>query len=119
MAHMHGGRDVANDASTVFDLVILGGGSGGYAAALRGAQLGLDVALIEKNKLGGHLPAQRLHPTKALLHAGEIADQARESEQFGIKTTFEGVDMAGVHKYKDDVSPVLYKACRVWSPPAR
>ncbi|MDT0616703.1 FAD-dependent oxidoreductase, partial [Streptomyces lancefieldiae] len=65
-AHMHGGRDVANDASTVFDLVILGGGSGGYAAALRGAQLGLDVALIEKGKVGGTCLHNGCIPTKAL-----------------------------------------------------
>ena len=70
---------MANDASTVFDLVILGGGSGGYAAALRAAQLGLDVALIEKNKLGGTCLHNGCIPTKALLHAGEIADQAREA----------------------------------------
>src|SRR3954449_5144458 len=108
-AHMHGGRDVANDASTVFDLVILGGGSGGYAAALRGAQLGLDVALIEKDKVGGTCLHRGCIPTKALLHAGEIADQARESEQFGVKTTFEGIDIAGVHKYKDGVVAGLYK----------
>ena len=94
-APMHGGRDVANDASTVFDLVILGGGSGGYAAALRAAQLGLDVALIEKDKLGGTCLHHGCIPTKALLHAGEIADQARESEQFGVKATFEGIDIAG------------------------
>jgi dihydrolipoamide dehydrogenase len=106
---MHGGRDVANDASTVFDLVILGGGSGGYAAALRGAQLGLDVALIEKGKVGGTCLHNGCIPTKALLHAGEIADQAREAEQFGVKATFEGIDMAAVHKYKDDVISGLYK----------
>lgn len=100
---------MANDASTVFDLVILGGGSGGYAAALRGAQLGLDVALIEKNKLGGTCLHNGCIPTKALLHAGEVADQSRESEQFGVKTSFEGVDMAGVHKYKDEVIAGLYK----------
>ena len=100
---------MANDASTVFDLVILGGGSGGYAAALRGAQLGLDVALIEKDKLGGTCLHRGCIPTKALLHAGEIADQARESEQFGVKATFEGIDIAGVHKYKDDVIAGLYK----------
>src|SRR5690349_22125004 len=103
VAHMHGGRDVANDASTVFDLVILGGGSGGYAAALRGAQLGLDVALIEKDKVGGTCLHRGCIPTKALLHAGEIADQARESAAFGVKMTFEGIDMPGVHKYKDSV----------------
>ena len=86
---------MANDASTVFDLVILGGGSGGYAAALRGAQLGLDVALIEKDKLGGTCLHRGCIPTKALLHAGELADQAREGAEFGVKTTFEGIDIAG------------------------
>ncbi|GHC63759.1 dihydrolipoyl dehydrogenase [Streptomyces cinnamoneus] len=100
---------MANDASTVFDLVILGGGSGGYAAALRGAQLGLDVALIEKDKLGGTCLHRGCIPTKALLHAGEIADQAREAEQFGVKAALEGIDIAGVHKYKDDVISGLYK----------
>ncbi|MET8676445.1 dihydrolipoyl dehydrogenase [Streptomyces sp. NPDC004647] len=100
---------MANDASTVFDLVILGGGSGGYAAALRGAQLGLDVALIEKDKLGGTCLHYGCIPTKALLHAGEIADQAREGAEFGVKTSFEGIDMAGVHKYKDGVVSGLYK----------
>jgi dihydrolipoamide dehydrogenase len=100
---------VANDASTVFDLVILGGGSGGYAAALRGAQLGLDVALIEKDKLGGTCLHRGCIPTKALLHAGELADQAREGTKFGVKSTFDGIDMAGVHKYKDGVVSGLYK----------
>ncbi|WP_181009041.1 MULTISPECIES: dihydrolipoyl dehydrogenase [unclassified Streptomyces] len=100
---------MANDANTVFDLVILGGGSGGYAAALRGAQLGLDVALIEKGKLGGTCLHNGCIPTKALLHAGEIADQARESEQFGVKATFEGIDMQAVNAYKDGVVSGLYK----------
>ncbi|HWM39438.1 MAG TPA: dihydrolipoyl dehydrogenase, partial [Streptomyces sp.] len=100
---------MAKDASTVFDLVILGGGSGGYAAALRGAQLGLDVALIEKDKLGGTCLHRGCIPTKALLHAGELADQAREGAKFGVKSTFEGIDMAGVHKYKDGVVSGLYK----------
>src|SRR5690349_22396361 len=98
---MHGGRDVANDASTVFDVVILGGGSGGYAAALRSAELGKSVALIEKDKVGGTCLHRGCIPTKALLHAGEIADGARESAQFGVNATFDGIDMAGVHKYKD------------------
>lgn len=110
---------MANDASTVFDLVILGGGSGGYAAALRGAQLGLDVALIEKNKLGGTCLHNGCIPTKALLHAGEIADQARESEQFGVKTTFEGIDIAGSTSTRTRSSPVSTRDFRAWSPPAR
>ena len=86
-----------------FDVVILGGGSGGYAAALRSAELGKSVALIEKDKVGGTCLHRGCIPTKALLHAGEIADGARESAQFGVNATFEGIDMAGVHKYKDGV----------------
>ncbi|GAA1897230.1 dihydrolipoyl dehydrogenase [Streptomyces sodiiphilus] len=100
---------MANDASTVFDLVILGGGSGGYAAALRASQLGLDVALIEKSKVGGTCLHNGCIPTKALLHAGELADQAREGASFGVRTTFEGIDMAAVNSYKDGVVAGLYK----------
>ncbi|WBB79922.1 dihydrolipoyl dehydrogenase [Micromonospora sp. WMMD882] len=96
-----------NDAT--FDVVILGGGSGGYAAALRAAQLDLSVALIEKGKLGGTCLHNGCIPTKALLHAAEIADQTRESEQFGIKAELVGVDMAGVNSYKDGVVSRLYK----------
>jgi len=86
-----------------FDVVILGGGSGGYAAALRSAELGKTVALIEKDKVGGTCLHRGCIPTKALLHAGEIADNVRESELFGVNATFGGIDMAGVHKYKDGV----------------
>jgi len=85
------------------DIVVLGGGSGGYAAALRAAELGKSVVLIEKDKVGGTCLHRGCIPTKALLHAGEIADQARESSAFGVNATFEGIDMAGVHKYKDGV----------------
>ena len=85
------------------DLVILGGGSGGYAAALRAAELGKSVVLIEKDKVGGTCLHRGCIPTKALLHAGEVADLARESASFGVNATFEGIDMAGVHKYKDGV----------------
>ncbi|GAA2185069.1 dihydrolipoyl dehydrogenase [Micromonospora lupini] len=92
-----------------FDIVILGGGSGGYAAALRAAQLDLSVALIEKGKLGGTCLHNGCIPTKALLHAAEIADQARESEQFGVKAELIGIDMAGVNSYKEGVISRLYK----------
>ena len=92
-----------------FDLVVLGGGSGGYAAALRGAQLGLSVALIEKDKVGGTCLHRGCIPTKALLHAGEVADSARESAQFGINATFNSIDMAGVNSYKDGVIAGLHK----------
>ena len=85
------------------DVVILGGGSGGYAAALRSAELGKSVVLIERDKVGGTCLHRGCIPTKALLHAGEVADSARESSQFGVNASFEGIDMAGVHKYKDGV----------------
>ncbi len=94
---------MADNAGTSFDLVILGGGSGGYACALRAAELDLKVALIEKDKLGGTCLHRGCIPTKALLHAGEVADSARDGTDFGIRSTFEGVDMAGVNKYKDGV----------------
>jgi dihydrolipoamide dehydrogenase len=92
-----------------FDLVILGGGSGGYAAALRATELGSTVALIEKGKVGGTCLHNGCIPTKALLHAAEVADNAREGEQFGVKSTFNGIDMAGVNAYKDGIISRLYK----------
>ncbi|MDQ1646912.1 MAG: dihydrolipoamide dehydrogenase, partial [Cryptosporangiaceae bacterium] len=97
------------DPKAGYDLVILGGGSGGYACALRGAELGLSVALIEKDKLGGTCLHRGCIPTKALLHAGEVADSARESEQFGVKAEFLGIDMSAVNTYKDGVTGRLYK----------
>jgi len=97
------------DSATTYDLVILGGGSGGYSAALRAATLGLSVALVEKDKLGGTCLHRGCIPTKALLHAAEVADSAREGEQFGIRSSVDGVDMGGVNKYKDGVVDRLYK----------
>ena len=92
-----------------FDVLILGAGSGGYACALRAAQLGLSVGLVEKGNLGGTCLHIGCIPTKALLHAAEIADSARDSEQFGVRTTLEGIDMAGVNSYKDGVVSRLFK----------
>jgi dihydrolipoamide dehydrogenase len=102
----HFGDTVADNQA---DLVILGAGSGGYAAALRAAELGKSVVLVEKDKVGGTCLHRGCIPTKALLHAGEIADQARESAQFGIKASLDGIDMAGVNSYKDSVVTRLYK----------
>jgi len=100
---------VADDAGTTYDLVILGGGSGGYACALRASELGMTVALIEKDKVGGTCLHYGCIPTKALLHAAEVADSARESAQFGVKATLDGIDMAGVNSYKDQVTGRLHK----------
>jgi dihydrolipoamide dehydrogenase len=91
------------------DLVILGGGSGGYAAALRAAELGKSVVLVEQDKVGGTCLHRGCIPTKALLHAGEVADTARESEQFGVRASLDGIDMAAVNSYKDTVVGRLYK----------
>ena len=100
---------VSEPTTSPADLVILGGGSGGYAAAFRAAELGMSVVLIEKDKVGGTCLHRGCIPTKALLHAAEIADNAREGEQFGVKTTLAGIDMAGVNAYKDGVTARLYK----------
>ena len=96
-------------AATDFDVLILGAGSGGYACALRAAQLGLSVGLVEKDKLGGTCLHVGCIPTKALLHAAEVADNTRESEQFGVRASFEGIDMLGVNSYKDGVVSRLHK----------
>jgi len=94
---------------SVFDLVILGGGSGGYACALRSAQLGLSVALIEADKLGGTCLHRGCIPTKALLHSGEIADGARDASHFGVNAQFLSMDMPAVNSYKDGVISKLHK----------
>jgi dihydrolipoamide dehydrogenase len=98
--------DVSED---LFDIVILGGGSGGYACALRASQLGKKVVLIEEDKLGGTCLHRGCIPTKALLHAAEVADATRESAAFGVQATLQGIDMPAVNKYKDGVVGRLYK----------
>ena len=96
-------------SESMYDIVILGGGSGGYAAALRGAQLGMKVALIEADKVGGTCLHRGCIPTKALLHAAEVADMARDSGHFGVNATFEGIDMERVNTYKDQIIGKLHK----------
>jgi dihydrolipoamide dehydrogenase len=95
--------------SSGYDIVILGGGSGGYACALRAAELGKRVALIEKGKVGGTCLHRGCIPTKALLHAAEIADHTRDSAAFGVQATLQGIDMPGVNAYKDKVVTRLWK----------
>ena len=92
-----------------YDIVILGGGSGGYACALRAAELGQRVAMVERGRVGGTCLHRGCIPTKALLHAAEVADQAREGKSFGVLSTLEGIDMAGVNAYKDKVVTRLWK----------
>ena len=92
-----------------FDIVILGGGSGGYAAALRSAQLGKSVALIEKDKLGGTCLHRGCIPTKALLHSAEVADVTREAANYGVNAQFQSIDMNVVNKYRDGIVDRLFK----------
>jgi dihydrolipoamide dehydrogenase len=91
------------------DLVVLGGGSGGYAAALRASELGLKVVMIERDKVGGTCLHRGCIPTKALLHSAETVDVIKEAGQFGVNGTFESVDMAAVNAYKGKVVEGLYK----------
>jgi dihydrolipoamide dehydrogenase len=95
--------------SSSYDIVILGGGSGGYACALRAAELGNRVALIEKDKVGGTCLHRGCIPTKALLHAAEVADLAKEAGEFGVVASFETIDMPKVNIYKDKVVDRLWK----------
>jgi len=92
-----------------FDLVVLGAGSGGYAAALRASQLGLTVGLIEKGKVGGTCLHVGCIPTKALLHAAEVADVARESAKYGVAATFNGIEIAGVTAYREEIIASKWK----------
>jgi dihydrolipoamide dehydrogenase len=92
-----------------YDVVVLGGGSGGYAAALRAAELGMSVALIEGDKLGGTCLHRGCIPTKALLHSAEIADGARDAEKYGVLAEFAGVDVPKVIEYQQGVINSKYK----------
>jgi len=92
-----------------YDLVILGGGSGGYAGALRAAELGLSVALVESDKIGGTCLHHGCIPTKAILHAAEVADAARTGSRFGVHATVDKIDLAGVASYAEGVVSRLYR----------
>ncbi|MCT1479943.1 dihydrolipoyl dehydrogenase [Microbacterium sp. p3-SID336] len=92
-----------------FDIVVLGGGSGGYAAALRASELGKSVALIEKDKVGGTCLHRGCIPTKALLHAAEVADHVRDAASVGVTATMAGIDPAGVRTYREGIVAKKFK----------
>ena len=102
-------EELSTLSESIYDIVILGAGSGGYATALRAAQLGMKVALIDGDKIGGTCLHRGCIPTKAYLHAAETAEAVRESAKFGVNSTFNGIDMAQVGKYRDSVISGLYK----------
>lgn len=92
-----------------YDIVVLGAGSGGYATALCASQLGMKVALIDGDKVGGTCLYSDHISTKAYLHAAKTADAACKSETLGVRSTFEGIDMTIVGAYRDSVITKLYK----------
>lgn len=92
-----------------YDVVILGGGNGGYACALRAAGLGMSVAMVEEDKVGGTCLHRGCIPTKALLRAAEVADTVKESLDWGISSAFTGVDMAKVKEFQSGVINKMYK----------
>jgi dihydrolipoamide dehydrogenase len=92
-----------------FDIVILGGGSGGYAAALRAAELGKSVALVEKDKVGGTCLHRGCIPTKALLHAAEVADHTRDASHVGVRASFDGVDPDALRAYREGIVAKKFK----------
>lgn len=98
------------NGSDSFDVVILGGGNAGYAAAFRAAGLGLSVAMVERDKVGGTCLHRGCIPTKALLHAGELMDEIRASGEFGILVDSEPrADWGKVLSFKDGVVGRMYK----------
>ena len=103
------GRATDARSGEPFDLIVLGAGSGGYACALRAAELGLTVGLVEKDKVGGTCLHHGCIPAKALLHAAEVADTVRNGSQFGIHAAIDKVDLAGVVSYADSVVDRIYK----------
>ena len=96
-------------AEKQFDLIVLGGGSAGYAAALRATQLKMNVAIIEKDKLGGTCLHRGCVPTKALLHSAEVADVVREAEHYGVQALLTGLDISAVTKYRKDIISSKHK----------
>lgn len=86
-----------------FDVVVLGAGSGGYSAALRAAQLGRRVALIEEDRVGGTCLHRGCIPTKTILHAAEVADAVRDAGRHGVLATLGGVDPTALASRRDDV----------------
>jgi len=92
-----------------FDVVVIGGGPGGYVAALRAAQLGASTAIVEKDRMGGTCLVRGCIPTKALLQSTELYTLARSGEAFGLVTGNVGFDWAVAQKRKNTVVDQLVK----------
>jgi dihydrolipoamide dehydrogenase len=97
------------EKSDSYDLVILGGGNGGYSCAFRAVGLGLRVAMVEQDKVGGTCLHRGCIPTKALLHAADLMDEFRGAEDFGLITKEPDYDWPKVLAFKDGVVGRMYK----------
>ncbi|MED4463781.1 dihydrolipoyl dehydrogenase [Metabacillus fastidiosus] len=95
-----------------YDLVILGGGTGGYVAAIRASQLGLKTAIVEKAKLGGTCLHKGCIPSKALLRSAEVFAQAKSSEQYGVVINDVAIDFMKVQERKENIVAQLYKGVK-------
>lgn len=87
----------------LFDLVVVGGGPAGYVGAIRGAQLGLRTALVERDKVGGTCLHVGCIPTKVLLHTAQLLEDMRGASEFGIAVDAPRLDMAALHRRRDRV----------------
>jgi len=93
-----------------YDVLVLGGGTGGYSTALRAAGLGLRVGLVEKDKVGGTCLHRGCIPTKALLHVAELMEGIHEaSDRWGVKATVEAVDYTATVANREDIVSKNFK----------
>jgi dihydrolipoamide dehydrogenase len=97
------------DESTTFDLVILGGGNAGYSLAFRAVALGMTVAMVEQDKVGGTCLHRGCIPTKALLHAADLVDEIKHAGDFGVLVQEPEVDWGKVLNFKDSVVQRMYR----------
>ena len=96
-----------------YDFVILGGGTGGYVAAIRASQLGLKVAIVEKEKLGGTCLHKGCIPCKALLRSAEVYSTAKRSEEYGVMTMMLRVDFSKVQERKNKIVASFIKGFNI------
>ncbi|WP_163969944.1 dihydrolipoyl dehydrogenase [Oceanobacillus halotolerans] len=92
-----------------YDLVVLGGGTGGYVAAIRASQLGMQVAIVEKGELGGTCLHRGCIPSKALLRSAEVFKQTKEASQFGVETTEPTLNFSKVQDRKEQIVHTLHQ----------
>ena len=92
-----------------YDIVVLGGGSAGYAAAIRATQLGLTAVIIEKDKLGGTCLHRGCVPTKAMLHSAEVAEAVEDGARVGVNLSLEGIDGAKIAAFRDGIVAGKFK----------